>query len=284
MDAVIYLRVSTKEQAAKDETSEGYSIPAQREACLRHIAEHGWNVAGELTDAGESARTADRPMLKAPSPPGGRGRDRRGRRPQDRSPRPFHGGPRGHQSGVPPRGGAAGLGDREHRGDGLWEARGGHPRAHGRVLLGQPGRRDPKGHDPKSQDGWLAEPGAHRLLQRPREDRRQGRVQGAVRPRAGEPGSGGIPALRDRRVLDSRTAGDHAREGPHVAFRQEVRSGDVGLQARRDAGESVLPRRRGVGRRSVRGPAQTPRLAESLRPCPGRPSGPRQGGSSSPAP
>ncbi len=65
MDAVIYLRVSTKEQAAKDETGEGYSIPAQREACLRYIAERGWNVADEFVDAGESARTADRPMLKA---------------------------------------------------------------------------------------------------------------------------------------------------------------------------------------------------------------------------
>jgi site-specific DNA recombinase len=65
MYAVIYLRVSTKEQAAKDESAEGYSIPAQREACLRHIAERGWNLAGEFTDAGESARTADRPMLKA---------------------------------------------------------------------------------------------------------------------------------------------------------------------------------------------------------------------------
>jgi DNA invertase Pin-like site-specific DNA recombinase len=65
MDAVIYLRVSTKEQAAKDESGEGYSIPAQREACLRHIVERGWNLAGEFVDAGESARTADRPMLKA---------------------------------------------------------------------------------------------------------------------------------------------------------------------------------------------------------------------------
>jgi site-specific DNA recombinase len=64
MDALIYLRVSTKEQAAKDESGEGYSIPAQREACLRQIAERGWNLAGEFTDAGESARTADRPMLK----------------------------------------------------------------------------------------------------------------------------------------------------------------------------------------------------------------------------
>ncbi len=65
MDAVIYLRVSTKEQAAKDATGEGYSIPAQREACCRHIAERGWNLVGEFVDAGESARTADRPMLKA---------------------------------------------------------------------------------------------------------------------------------------------------------------------------------------------------------------------------
>jgi site-specific DNA recombinase len=65
MDAVIYLRVSTKEQATKNETGEGYSIPAQREACIRYVAERGWNLADEFVDAGESARTADRPMLKA---------------------------------------------------------------------------------------------------------------------------------------------------------------------------------------------------------------------------
>ncbi len=66
MKAVIYLRVSTKEQAAKgEESSEGYSIPAQREACLRYIAEHSWDVAAEFTDPGESARSADRPSLKA---------------------------------------------------------------------------------------------------------------------------------------------------------------------------------------------------------------------------
>src|SRR6266545_6672392 len=74
------------------------------------------------------------------APSSGRRRHHRGGRPQDRPPRPLHGGPRGHQGGAPPRRGSAGLGDREHRGDGLWKARGGHPRAHGRVLLGQPGR------------------------------------------------------------------------------------------------------------------------------------------------
>jgi DNA invertase Pin-like site-specific DNA recombinase len=36
VNAVIYLRVSTKEQA-----EEGYSIPAQVEACRRFIADRG---------------------------------------------------------------------------------------------------------------------------------------------------------------------------------------------------------------------------------------------------
>jgi DNA invertase Pin-like site-specific DNA recombinase len=58
--AVIYLRVSTKEQA-----EEGYSIPAQAEACRRFIADQGWELADEYIDRGESARTADRPQLQA---------------------------------------------------------------------------------------------------------------------------------------------------------------------------------------------------------------------------
>ena len=33
--AVIYLRVSSAQQAEKDFDSEGYSLPAQREACVR---------------------------------------------------------------------------------------------------------------------------------------------------------------------------------------------------------------------------------------------------------
>jgi site-specific DNA recombinase len=65
MNAVIYLRVSTKEQAAKGDSAEGYSIPAQREACFKFCAERGWNVADEFIDAGESAKSADRPSLKA---------------------------------------------------------------------------------------------------------------------------------------------------------------------------------------------------------------------------
>lgn len=60
MKAVIYLRVSTKEQA-----EEGYSIPAQAEACRRFLADRGWELADEYVDRGESARTADRPQLQA---------------------------------------------------------------------------------------------------------------------------------------------------------------------------------------------------------------------------
>ena len=61
--AVSYLRVSTKEQAEKGGTDEGYSIPAQREANRRKAEQLGATVIEEFVDAGESARTADRPEL-----------------------------------------------------------------------------------------------------------------------------------------------------------------------------------------------------------------------------
>ena len=62
--AVIYVRVSTKEQAERDGDPEGYSIPAQREACKRKAAALGAVVLDEFVDRGESARTADRPELQ----------------------------------------------------------------------------------------------------------------------------------------------------------------------------------------------------------------------------
>jgi hypothetical protein len=45
----------------------------------------------------------------------------------------------------------------------LWAPRRGHPRADGRVLLGEPRLGDSQGHDPEGQDGRLAEQGADRL-------------------------------------------------------------------------------------------------------------------------
>lgn len=61
--AVSYLRVSTKEQAEKGGTDEGFSIPAQREANRRKAEAIGATIVEEFIDAGESARKADRPEL-----------------------------------------------------------------------------------------------------------------------------------------------------------------------------------------------------------------------------
>jgi site-specific DNA recombinase len=62
--AVIYLRVSSKEQAEKGGEAEGYSIPAQREACKRKAASLRAAVVEEFVERGESAKTADRPELQ----------------------------------------------------------------------------------------------------------------------------------------------------------------------------------------------------------------------------
>lgn len=62
--AVIYLRVSTKEQAEKGAELEGYSIPAQREACKSKASSLGAVVVEEFADRGESARNARRPELQ----------------------------------------------------------------------------------------------------------------------------------------------------------------------------------------------------------------------------
>ena len=61
--AVIYLRVSTSAQADTDYSEEGYSIPAQRDACVRKAEAMGARVVEQYVDRGESARSADRPGL-----------------------------------------------------------------------------------------------------------------------------------------------------------------------------------------------------------------------------
>ena len=60
---MIYLRVSTAEQASKGVDVEGYSIPAQREACYRQAKELGAEVVDQYVDRGETAKVADRPAL-----------------------------------------------------------------------------------------------------------------------------------------------------------------------------------------------------------------------------
>ena len=63
--ALIYVRVSTAEQAHGAGSAEGYSIPAQRDACQRKATELGAEVIAVFADRGASARSADRPQLQA---------------------------------------------------------------------------------------------------------------------------------------------------------------------------------------------------------------------------
>ena len=62
--AVLYVRVSTKEQLQGDGDPDGYSIPAQRQACARRADALGATVVETFIERGESARSADRPELQ----------------------------------------------------------------------------------------------------------------------------------------------------------------------------------------------------------------------------
>jgi DNA invertase Pin-like site-specific DNA recombinase len=62
--ALIDLRVSTKEQASTGGMAEGLSINAQREACRKKAGTLNAMVVEEFVDAGESARSTNRPELK----------------------------------------------------------------------------------------------------------------------------------------------------------------------------------------------------------------------------
>jgi site-specific DNA recombinase len=63
--AVLYLRVSTKDQAKKGGEEEGFSIPAQRDAGRRRAAALNAVIVAEFIDAGESAKSARRPELQS---------------------------------------------------------------------------------------------------------------------------------------------------------------------------------------------------------------------------
>ena len=62
--AVSYIRVSTREQAQRSGSEEGFSLPAQREANKRKAQSMGALVVKEFADRGESARSANRPELQ----------------------------------------------------------------------------------------------------------------------------------------------------------------------------------------------------------------------------
>ena len=62
--AVSYIRVSTREQAQRGGSEEGFSLPAQREANKCKAQSMGALVVKEFADRGESARSANRPELQ----------------------------------------------------------------------------------------------------------------------------------------------------------------------------------------------------------------------------
>jgi DNA invertase Pin-like site-specific DNA recombinase len=64
VNAILYIRVSTLDQAIRGDQPEGFSIPAQREACKRKAKGLKAIVIDEYVDRGESARSADRPELQ----------------------------------------------------------------------------------------------------------------------------------------------------------------------------------------------------------------------------
>lgn len=64
LTAITYQRVSTAEQASKGGRSEGFSIPAQRQANQRKADDLGAAVVEEFVDPGYSGRTLNRPDLQ----------------------------------------------------------------------------------------------------------------------------------------------------------------------------------------------------------------------------
>ncbi len=63
--AVVYLRVSTKEQARRDGNPEGYSLPTQRQTCQAKAEALGAVVVEEYLDKDTGTRTDKRPAMQA---------------------------------------------------------------------------------------------------------------------------------------------------------------------------------------------------------------------------
>ncbi len=62
--AAIYARVSSTGQLGRDGNEDGYSLPAQVEACKREAISRGAELAKVYLERAESARSDDRPILQ----------------------------------------------------------------------------------------------------------------------------------------------------------------------------------------------------------------------------
>src|ERR1700678_2409485 len=62
--AAIYARVSSFGQLGRDGDEDGYSLPAQVEACKREAITRGAEIAKVYMERAESAKSDDRPVLQ----------------------------------------------------------------------------------------------------------------------------------------------------------------------------------------------------------------------------
>src|ERR1017187_3844697 len=62
--AAIYARVSSTGQLGRDGDEDGYSLPAQVEACKKEAISRGAEMAKVYMERAESARSDDRPVLQ----------------------------------------------------------------------------------------------------------------------------------------------------------------------------------------------------------------------------
>ena len=133
--ALIYLRVSSTQQAEKDYDAEGYSLPAQRTACLRKADSLEAVVERSSSSAASPARPPTGPALQRMLARLTAGRHSLRHRAQGR---PAGSQPRRrcrHRHGHPPIRRHAGVGQREHRRDAVRPAAARHHELDRRVLL-----------------------------------------------------------------------------------------------------------------------------------------------------
>ena len=270
--AAIYLRVSTAAQATRGREPEGYSIPAQREACQAKATELDAEVVGEYVDRGESAKTADRPALKELLARLEAQRDldyvivhkvdRLARNRYDDATITYA----LHEAGVELVSVTENI---DRTPVGTLHAR--HRRRQCRVLLGQPGGRGEEGPGAEGEDGRHPDQGTARLPQRPQADRRPRTENGRGRSRTRAARPLGLRRLRLGGLHHRHSAGriDRARAA-HPPDAAKARKAALAGAARLAAPEPLLRGDCALRRGRVRGPPRAPDRRADLRQSKGR--------------
>ncbi len=249
--AAIYARVSSSGQLGRDGDSDGYSIPAQVEACSREAQQRGATVVKVYIERAESARSDDRPVLQEmlrELPTLGAKLlivhkvDRLARNRLDDAQL---------YERMMGMGVTLVLSQREHR---RHAGRTPHARHVGdvrRVLLQQPRDRDQEGAAPEAQDRRHAVQAAYRVPAGAALDRGAGDPHRRGRSRACPAGAAGLRPLRDRRLEPGATDQAPGRPGTPQPSHAQARAGTARRDERPQAAQERLLHRH----RAVHGPA-----------------------------